>query len=120
MHAGLFFRLPPGSAVSTSAPGAASAHGKASELAAKWRVKGQDDIRFGYTTLDQPIGNPVFGAVMLDPDFVAPNVDMKHTTMDALIRIPAHAEQLVMIMFRVDHLLDLDLAIRRSILAILT
>ena len=49
-----------------------------------------------HSQLDQAIGDPLFGAVVLHPNLPIANIQMQDTPVNALVLVPPHRHQLIM------------------------
>lgn len=59
------------------------------ELPASWRFEAKHDMILGYATLNQVLGDAVFGAVQLNPDLVAPDFDVNQAAVHSPHVFPA-------------------------------
>jgi len=81
-------------------------------------MKRQDNILARYTEFYQTIRNPLFWSIVLDPDFLIPNIEVENAAMNTLMFIPAHRQQLVVIACGVHNRLQLDLTVGGLVLAV--
>jgi hypothetical protein len=93
-------------------------HRKAGILPNVGRMKRQYNIVFGYTHVDQFICHSFFRAVMLNPNFVAFDVNMQNTPANALIVVPSDRRQFIMLMLPINNGFDFKIPIRGFILSI--
>src|SRR4051812_39775326 len=72
--------------------------------------EGQDDPVGRDPGGDHVVRHPVVGAVVLDPDFAATDVDVHDASVNASMLIPSGIKQLVVVVGLVEDRLYLDLA----------
>ena len=70
----------------------ALAHGKTCVRPKFFWLKGQHNVFFGYTCLNQFIGNRSVGTVVFNPDLVIFHVNMQDGSMNACVLEPACAK----------------------------
>lgn len=88
------------------------------ELPLERRVESQHDIVFRDARFDQSIGDAIFRAVVLDPNFAAANIDVQNAAVNATLPVPADAHQFKVVVHRITDNLDFNLAERWFVLAV--
>ncbi len=72
----------------------------------------QDDVLGGNAGVAQLVGQSFFGPVVLDPDFVADEVNVGEHAIDSLLAAPADLDDQVVVVVSVKNRLELNLADR--------
>src|SRR4051812_28969055 len=73
-------------------------------------LESQDDVVAGDTGRDKILRDPLLGPIILDPRFIAPQVDVDHAAVDAMNTLPPGIHQLVMALRVVENQLRLDVS----------
>jgi hypothetical protein len=87
-------------------------------FALEWRLKTQDDLIFRHPGRDQPIGNPILSAIVLNPDLGVLDINVHQEAVNPAVTVPSDVHQLVMALDRIEYRFDLDLAIGQLMSAI--
>lgn len=74
--------------------------------------EGQNNFLTRHTCLNQLVSNPILCAVMLNPDFAIPNIQMQDTTMNPVITTPTGMDQFIMIPLLIYHYFDIYIPMR--------
>jgi hypothetical protein len=78
----------------------------------------QDDVLGGNAGVVQLVGQSFFGPVVLDPDFVADEVNVGELAVDSLLAAPTDLDDQVVVVVSVKNRLELNLADRRRDLCV--
>ncbi len=81
-------------------------------------MKRQNNFVFRDSQLNQIIGNAVFRAVVLNPDFIVFDVEMQHLAVNPFVAVPTQNVYLVMIIRVIKNRLHFKLVITRFYLAV--
>src|SRR4051794_29015882 len=76
-------------------------------------VKPQHNVLPRNSGFQQIFRDASFGAIMLDPDLVAFEIDMDDSAVHPLLPVPSNVHELIVARSIVEHRLDLDLAVGR-------
>jgi hypothetical protein len=82
-------------------------------------MESQNDVLSGHTGRDQPVGDPLLRTIVLDPDLALLDIHVDDTAVDPMLAVPADGHQLIMPGLGEEDLLDLDIAIRGLVRAVL-
>src|SRR4051794_20639279 len=73
-------------------------------------LESQDDAVARDAGRDEILGHSLFGPIVLNPDLIAPDVDVDHAAVDAMNPLPAGVHELVMVLRLVEDQLRLNVA----------